>query len=164
MNVIANRLVGYVLTDNPANLPNSSQIKTIESYCKENHFDLVYIEKETSNAKSIIRPGLWRAVQRLVCNSCHLRSMSFSLSGAEDWLKSAFTPCSCQQMAGLDGLIVSEIERISPIAREGSQFALMLAAASKHLILAKAQRCVSCCNPSAISMLEKSAAFTPNKK
>jgi hypothetical protein len=138
-------LIGYVLT--PGYLdPGAIVSEKLEKRCYYSGFTLETTEWEGGNASNPIRMGLWKALRRLVCNHCPPKRMPFSVVHFNDFLTQALSPCHCPAPAGLDGLIVSNLNQITSDPTKVAELCIRLARLGKHLIT-EDTTCLSCCHP-----------------
>jgi hypothetical protein len=150
------KLVGYWLNAREGDIDGStSEIKCrLDSHCCHQGSQLSAVEWDCGSAPNPMRPGLWKAIRRLVCEKCQPKRMPFAFMNLDDFMTQALAPCSCGGAKGLEGIIVISLKHICSDPVRASQIVLRLAEAGKH-VLAEDGICLSCCHPSTKAMLQK---------
>lgn len=147
------RLLGYVLTTRQYD-PGHEAVTRLQRKCMGAGFALAGTEWDVGYASNPYRVGLWRVLRRLVCDTCEIRRMPFSLANFEDFIEQALKPCICRSGKGLDGIVVSKLDHISSEPKKGTMLVMRLALAGKHVI-ADDGICLSCCHPAMKQLLNK---------
>lgn len=149
------KLVGYWLNANSGNEGTTAEIKfRLDDHCSHHGCQLQAVEWDSGAATNPIRMGLWRALRRLVCESCPPKRMPMTFLHVNDFMEQALAPCYCGQTKGLDGIIVTSLKHFCSDQVKGSQMIIKLAEAGKH-VLAEDGICLSCCHPATKAMVEK---------
>lgn len=115
---------------------------------------MIFTEQEVANPRDICRSGLWRVTRALLCYECDPGVMPISYD-VEAWVARAILHCNCTMPVGVSGIVVASIKNICTEPVSGSKYALALAMARKHLFVADAGKCISCCNPAAKPFMEQ---------
>lgn len=147
-------VVGYVLEQRSTDLRYSKQPQKINSFCKENGYNLIFTEQEVGAPRNICRTGLWRVTRALVCYICDAGDMPISYD-VEAWVQRAMQPCRCKEGTGVNGIVATNINAICTEPVIGSKFVLSLAIARKHMFVSEQGKCISCCNPAAQAFMNK---------
>lgn len=152
---LRNRVVSYIRAESPEEeILLFDQEEQIEHFAKRKNLNLVSAEAETGSGEKLMRPGLWKALRKVVCQSCPPK-LAIVTADLEHWLREALRPCICSKSEAADGLVVANILKVCIDPRQGSQFTLMMAAQNLHLFSAGDKVCLSCCNPSAQAFLRR---------
>jgi len=114
-------------------------------------------EWDVGSPNNPIRVGLWRALRRLICDSCEPKRMSYSIMNFEDFIDQALGPCHCKEPKGLDGIVVESISNLSNDPQKGTKLVVALARIGKHVV-AEDNICLSCCHPAAMALTSRGKA------
>jgi hypothetical protein len=150
------KLVGYWLSGPTKDIDGAShEFKSrLDDHCSHQGCQLNAVEWDSGPALNPMRVGLWRALRRLVCDSCPPKRMSMTHLCLDDFINDALTPCMCGSNKGLEGLIVTSLKHLSTDQLKGSQIIFRLAEIGKHVI-ADDGICLSCCHPATKKLLLK---------
>ena len=148
------RVVGYLRTLSRDNLFITDQDSRIEVYASREGIDIVLVEREANNGNQICRTGLWKTLRHISCSACEPKSMPMT-DDYSYWMREALKGCICAKPEPLHGLIVTDMEIITPNPQAGTKFLLDMCLAKKHLYTVFDKRCMSCCNPQAVEFVRK---------
>lgn len=148
------KVIGYVRVENRDEIYVTGQNIDIESFANSRALKLVKIQLDVSSANQIMRVGLWKVLRMVACSNCPPKQMPMS-GDYEMWLREALRPCTCNNPAPAEGIVVDNIGIICESPPQGAKFTLDMCANKKHLFSAQEKRCLSCCNPQAVEFLRK---------